>query len=138
MMEENKMRVFLGGTCGNSVWRQEVIKLLNKGIACYNPVVDVWNEEHRLKEVLERETCNYIVYTLTKEMVGVYSIAEVVDDSNKRPENTLLCILEEGFDQEKLKSIHAVVKLIEKNGVDVFYSIYDLVRHLNMLSYTNK
>jgi len=37
------MRVFLGGTCNKSTWRQRLIKLLK--IDYFNPVVDDWNEE---------------------------------------------------------------------------------------------
>ena len=40
------MRVFLGGTCANTTWRNELIPLLEKmGIDYFNPVVDDWTED---------------------------------------------------------------------------------------------
>ncbi|CAG8504421.1 9723_t:CDS:2 [Ambispora gerdemannii] len=42
---------------------------------------------------------------ITQEMLGFYSIAEVVDDSNKRPAKTIFCYLAEGFGEHQLKSL---------------------------------
>ena len=36
-------------------------------------------------------------------MTGVYSVAEVIDDSNKRPEKTIFCYLAYGFDKSQIK-----------------------------------
>lgn len=81
------MKVFLGGTCSGPRWRDELITLLK--CEYYNPIVKNWCEENRLREVQERETSDYVLYEITNGLRGVYSIAEVVDDSNKRPEKTL-------------------------------------------------
>ena len=37
----------------------------------------------------ERETADFVLYGITNYIKGVYSIAEVVDDSNKRPGKTI-------------------------------------------------
>ena len=84
-------RVFLGGTCNESTWRDELIPLLK--VDYFNPVVDDWNEEAQKREIYERENDDIIAYCITPKMTGVYSIAEVVDDSNKRPEKVVLCVL---------------------------------------------
>ena len=81
------MKVFLGGTCSGWKWRDKLQPLLKCDF--YNPIVRNWSEEDRLKEVHERETSDYVLYGITNGIKGVYSIAEVVDDSNKRPEKTL-------------------------------------------------
>ena len=37
------MRVFLGGTCGGSTWRNQIIPMLEKaGINYFDPVVSDW------------------------------------------------------------------------------------------------
>ena len=36
-------KVFLGGTCNESTWRDKLIKMLE--IDYFNPVVDDWTEE---------------------------------------------------------------------------------------------
>ena len=90
-MKKNKNKVFLGGTCNESTWRNDLIKLLK--IDYFNPVVDDWNEEAYQEELRQREICDFCLYVITPKMTGVYSIAEVVDDSNKRPEKTIFCYL---------------------------------------------
>ena len=63
-------------------------------------------------------------------MKGVFSIAEVVDDSNKQPNKTMLCILTTDensyFSKEQLHSLKAVEKMVIENGVKV----YDNLKHL--------
>ena len=71
-------------------------------------------------------------------MTGVYSIAEVVDDSNKRPEKTVFCILEEDgddeFDQSQLKSLKQVAKMVKENGGKVVTSLKSVATYLNTKS----
>ena len=112
------MKVFLGGTCNESTWRQKLIPMLK--IDYFDPVVDDWNEECYQRELKERENCDFCLYVITPKMMGVYSIAEVVDDSNKRPKKTILCVLpndgEESFSAEQKKSLIKVCVMIKKNG----------------------
>lgn len=52
-------------------------------------------------------------------MTGVYSIAEVVDDSNKRPNKTVFYFIEENpalFTKHQLKSLEQVGKMVRANG----------------------
>lgn len=128
------MKIFLGGTCNNSTWRDELIPLLRCDY--FNPVVDDWNDEAYKRELKERETCDYCLYVITSEMKGVYSIGEVVDDSNKRPDKTIFMFLEDGFDSEQIESLEAVGKMIKKNGA--YYPNCSSIRELAMvLNYLN-
>lgn len=126
-------KVFLGGTVNGSMWRDYVMPKLN--IDYYNPVVDDWNEKAYQQELHEREHCDYCVYVLTPKMTGVYSIAEVVDDSNKRPTKTIYCMLlkDEGdeFTKAQGKSLRAVGRMVEDNGGQWFESLDDMVLFLN-------
>ena len=128
-------RVFLGGTCNESIWRDLLIPMLK--IDYFNPVVDDWTPECQAEEIRQREQCDFCLYTITPRMTGVYSIAEVVDDSNKRPEKTIFCILEtdptggKQFTKEQVKSIEAVGKMVERNGGKLFRSLKDVADYLN-------
>ena len=142
-------KVFLGGTCNESTWRDKLIKLLE--IDYFNPVVDDWTEECYREELRQREICDYCLYVITPRMTGVYSIAEVVDDSNKRPEKTIFCILKydlsdykmkiegdkkvrryvETFKPEQLKSLDKVGAMVEKNGGKYFRSLSEVAEFLN-------
>lgn len=132
-----KTKVFLGGTCNNSTWRDKLIPLLK--IDYFNPVVDDWTPECQDEEIRQRESCDYCLYTITPKMTGVYSIAEVVDDSNKRPGKTILCVLDEdnesSFSETQIKSLKQVKEMIKNNGANVFDSLEDIASFLNK---TNK
>ena len=127
------MKVFLGGTCNESTWRDELIELLEIGY--FNPVVDDWTPECQAEEIRQRAECDFCLYTITPLMTGVYSIAEVVDDSNKRPPGTVFCVLAQDGGKEftpgQLRSLAAVAAMIERNGGRAFTSLGDCARFLN-------
>ncbi|HNF72487.1 MAG TPA: nucleoside 2-deoxyribosyltransferase domain-containing protein [Chitinophagaceae bacterium] len=130
---EQARRVFLGGTCNGSLWRDAVIPLLK--IDYFNPVVENWTPADLENELKERERCSDYLYVITPRMEGFYSIAELVDDSNKRPEKTLCCFLtdDEGkhFSFTQWRSIKAIKEMLIRNGVQVFETIDEVIRFLN-------
>jgi hypothetical protein len=115
-------KVFLGGTCNESKWRELLIPMLK--IDYFNPVVEDWTEECQAEEIRQRAKCDFSLYVITPKMAGVYAIAEAVQDSCRRPEKTLFCILPEDdgveFNVGQLRSFMAVFDLIELNGAQVF------------------
>lgn len=123
------MKVFLGGTCSGYKWRDDLIPLLKCNY--YNPIVKNWSEADRLREVHERETADYVLYVITSGIKGVYSIAEIIDDSNKRPEKTILCVLYDGIEKTMAHSLEAVVNLAKSNGITVCQSLPDIAEFLN-------
>ena len=131
------MKVFLGGTCNNSTWRDKIIPLLEeKGIEYFNPVVENWTEECQLREIEERKNCDFCLYVITPKMMGVYSIAEVIDDSNKRPDKTIFCFLTEdtehfNFNGQQEKSLTQVGKMVQQNGGAWFSRLETIVTYLD-------
>jgi hypothetical protein len=123
------MKVFLGGTCSGYNWRSKLERVLKCDY--YNPVVKDWNEQHRLREVQERETADYVLYVITSGIKGVYSIAEVVDDSHKRPDKTIFCVLYENMDRQMAHSLRATANLLKDNGIRCFESLSDTAKFLN-------
>lgn len=146
---KNYKKVFLGGTCNESTWRDKLIPMLN--IDYFNPVVDDWTEECYQEELKQREMCDYCLYVITPRMTGVYSIAEVVDDSNKRPNKTVFCVLTEDrnpicdftelplpkltFNEAQMKSLDKVGVMVERNGGKYFKSLEDVANYLNLEKY---
>jgi hypothetical protein len=125
-------KVFLGGTCNGSNWREILIPLLKMNY--FNPVVENWTPECQQREIEERENCDFCLYVITPKMTGVYSIAEVVDDSNKRPSKTIFCFLNEdgseSFNKHQLKSLTQVGKMVRDNGGKVFNSLQEISEYL--------
>lgn len=132
------MKVFLGGTCNESTWRDNLISLLK--IDYFNPVVEDWTEECMAEEIKQRELCDYVLYVLTPLMIGTYAIAEAVDDSNKRPEKTLFCYLEQDMNNEgkypvfskgQIRSLNQVRNMIKQNGAETFETLAQVADWLN-------
>ena len=129
-------KVFLGGTCNESTWRNDLIEMLK--IDFFNPVVEDWTPECMAEERKQREICDFVLYTITPKMTGAYSIAEVVDDSNKRPERTLFCLLDEDegllFTEGQRRSLGQVLEMVKRNGGKTFVSLYSVAEYLNLNS----
>ena len=127
------MKVFLGGTCAESKWRETLIpKLLCN---YFNPVVEDWTEECQAIEEEEKVICDYHLYVITPKMQGVFSIAEVVNDSMKLKDKCVFCVTKEDDDREwtkgEKKSLDATSRLIANNGGTVLYSLDEVASFLN-------
>jgi hypothetical protein len=134
------MKVFLGGTCNESTWRNQIIPMLD--IDFFNPVVEDWTEDCMKIEIEERQNSDFCLYAITPKMAGVYSIAEVIDDSNKRPEKTILVLLrsdeDDYFTNEQFKSLDAVAKMVKLNGGQVFSDLESVAKYMNDKSVNKK
>ncbi len=126
-------KVFLGGTCNESDWRDRIIPVLQ--IDYFNPVVDDWTPACMVEELRQREACDFCLYVITPRMTGVYATAEVVDDSNKRPEKTIFVPLfndkDLTFDAGQWKSLNAVRRLVKANGAQVFFDLLRAAYYMN-------
>lgn len=126
-------KVFLGGTCNGSTWRDRIIPLLE--IDYYNPVVNEWDGKSCERELEEREKCDYCLYALTPLMEGAYSVAELVDDSNKRPEKTIFVWLERdgdaAFSAHQKKAMEKIAAMVKRNGAHCFETIEAAAAFLN-------
>jgi hypothetical protein len=126
------MKVFLGGTsCSN--WRNKIIPLLK--IDYFHPIVNDWTNEAYRKELEAKEECDYLLFVITPEMQGCYSIAEAVDFSNKNPDRLMFCVLDnyndKKFDEFNVRSLRATINLIKGNGGRIFNTLKAAAVFLN-------
>ena len=129
-MKKNK--VALLGTCGNSTWREFLLKNVN--VPMFNPVVSDWTPEcQEIEEYEKNIVCNIHFYCITKEMSGVYSVAEMVNSSYQKDKITIVQIVPEGFDTHQLKSLKATVELLNRNGA-IAYIDSDINRAARILN----
>lgn len=129
-------KIFLGGTCNNSTWRSQIEKIVQ--VAMFNPVVDDWTEECQAIEMDEKENkCDIHLYVITSQMIGVFSIAEVIDSVHNKTKKTLLHVIPDGFDKGQLKSLKAVVNLVKLRG-GIAYIDEELNRTARVLNYAFK
>lgn len=123
-------KVFLGGTCNSSTWRDVLIPMLS--IGHFNPVVPDRTPECMAEELRQREQCDILLYTLTPAMVGFTSVAEAVEDSIKRPHKTVLCLLGPWPDKHTQKCAALLAEQVERNtGRKVFTDLGELAEYLN-------
>lgn len=138
-----KVTVFLGGTCADSTWREELMEMVDTSkIDAFNPVVSDWTPECQVIEDEHRKNDDICLYTITPEGEGFYSFVEVIDDSNKRPEKTVLCLLTEAngksFEGHMKKCAVKTATLAAENGANVVTSLEELANYLNSLEKTNQ
>jgi hypothetical protein len=153
---DRKKLIFLGGTCNETTWRDKLIPKLDadyhmpldftwdKDVTklsndSFNPVVKNWTPADYQKELEVRASADYLVYVITPAMSGVYSIAEVIDDSNKKPSKTIFCYLRTDevkgkfykFNEGQCRSLDAVGKMVVTNGAKWFKSLDEIISYLN-------
>ena len=123
-------KVFLGGTCNGSTWRDEIIPKLDCDF--FNPVVDDWNEECQAEEERQKNReCDIHLYVITSDMMGVFSIAEAVQSSNDPSCTTVFTVIQDGFSTSQTKSLKAVSDLVNRNGAYTFHDLDNTTAQLN-------
>lgn len=123
-------KVFLGGTCGDSIWRDELEPQI-ENIDYFNPVVEGWDEAAQKEEDRQKALCNTHLYGFTKEQAGAYSFFEVAY-SLYQNKNVLLLILDIKDNKQFTTTIDKIISdLSDDPNVEIFYDIDSLVKHLN-------
>lgn len=112
-------KVFLGGTCNGSTWRDKLIPMLT--VNYFNPVVEDWTPECQKEEIWQKNIiCDIHLYVITPKMKGVFSIAEAIESAMTEWKKCVFCILgvdgNEEFDKTQIKSLEAVGSMVERHG----------------------
>ena len=129
-------KVFLGGTCAESTWREELMSLIQ--VNFFNPVVDDWTPDCQEIEVVEKNlNCNIHLYVITSDMLGTFSIAEAIESSMTCGKQTILHIIPGGFGQQAIKSFKAVCDMVVKHG-GIAYIDEELARTAGVINYCYK
>lgn len=117
--EDKPQRFFLGGTTAGTGWRDEIIpELKSRGLDYFDPRVPDWTEEARQKEEEEKEKCDTMLFLITPEMQGVFSIAEVINSSWEVVSSgsgfVYFAILEDGWDEPRWRSLQATLEMVKE------------------------
>jgi hypothetical protein len=115
-------KIFLGGTCANTTWREEFIEAVKPfGIECFNPVVKDWTPEcQAIEEDEKNNKCDTHLYVITKEMMGTYSIAEIINSAwqavvyGTTVSFVVFAVLDEGtWQKHEIKSFDATMNMVK-------------------------
>lgn len=125
-------KVFLGGTCNGSTWRESLIPVLS--VDYFNPVVDDWTPDCQQEEENQKNLfCNIHLYVITSDMTGTFSIAEAIESAMTPGKVTLFHVLPDGFGKGQVKSLQAVADMVTKHG-GIAYIDEDLHRTARILN----
>jgi len=111
--------VFLGGTVGNSKWRDSFTeRLVAAGVEkerIFNPVVADWNEEFQAKEDAAKLSSDYLLfYVCNTEQdgnpVSTYGIVEAVMHLYDKPKVTVVVFDLKGLEGHVLKALKKTEK----------------------------
>ena len=126
-LTRNDYLIITGDFGGGWKWRNVLIPMLKCNY--YNPMVR--NRSDKEDENREKANSDYNLYVITPGLRGVYSIAEIVDDSNKCPEKTLVCILYDEFHHGMDRSLKEVEDLAQSNGAIILHTLHEVADYLN-------
>lgn len=128
-------KVFLGGTCNKSNWRDSFKEELN--CLYFDPVVEDWTPADSLKEEREKLASNIHLYVLTPEGNNFYSIAEVIASATNKEKITVLVLLYDyngmAWNADDRRSMNAVMRLAESYGAKGFTNLSTAINFINNL-----
>ena len=122
--------VFLGGTCANSTWREELIKQLHGGVPFFDPQVAEWTEADAAREDACKPVAKYNVFVITGDALGTYSGWEIHEEASKDASKLVFCTVGELPDNQ-VKGINKIKKGLVKMGAIVCESLDEIADILN-------
>jgi hypothetical protein len=135
--------LFLGGTCANNRWREEIVipTLLKSGVpenAIFNPNLGpgMWNEEAQTLEDQAKQSCALMVYYIgdTRDGSGVslYSAVEATMALYDDPERTLVVIDPTGTEGHVKQALNKIVKDLRRRfpKAVIADNLQELIAHI--------
>jgi hypothetical protein len=145
------MKIFLGGTI-DSVWRKEFISFLeDEHIDYYNPVITgrSWNLDDALEEERQKTICDQILFVITPNMKGFYSIWEMAAIAHLVPSKLVICFTKEDreltivddwdvylrntWNDQQIRSIVEISNRCQELNIPFYKDIFSLHQHYRLL-----
>ena len=120
-----KLSVFLGGTCGSSTWRENLTEMLGESVDAFNPVVPDWTPECQAVEDAHKENDDIVLYVITPETPGTYSISEITRSSITQPERTMICVIPEANGKAFDEAVNSIIPQCPDLGVGIHLNIIE-------------
>ena len=133
---EFKNSVFLGGTCGVSTWREELmfnLQFEENNIILVDPrVEDYVYERDSILEEIAKENCKAVIFgiTNTANTASIYSFVEASWLAAKGKNIIVYCNLEEFEDGPVKKSIKNSLGFFASKGIKIVKTINELAKEV--------
>lgn len=131
-MENYSNTAFLGGTCGDSIWRDKLIPLLNPNVDFFNPQLapGTWTPEDSVREDACKKAARFNVFGITGDASSAYSFFEIAEELCKNPKRVIFAPLGD-LPQISKSSIKVIKQKVLDKGGHVFETLEDLATFLN-------
>lgn len=122
--------VFLGGTCGKSTWRAELISLLDDTVPYFDPMVNSWTKEDGEREDVCKPLAAYNVFVITPDGLSTYTGWELHEEASRAPEKLIFCTVGE-IPSTQIKRINKIKNALIEMGSTVCNSLEEIAKFLN-------
>ena len=124
--------VFLGGTCGNSTWRAELIPMLSENVKYFNPQLapGAWTPEDSIREDEYKKVARYNLFGITGDAPSAYSFFEIAEMLAVHPERVIFAPLGT-LPQISKDSIEVIKEKVLGKGGWFFDNLEELAEFLN-------
>ncbi|MBP5655983.1 hypothetical protein J6X15_00120 [Candidatus Saccharibacteria bacterium] len=127
--------VFLGGTCGDTTWRRDLIAMLDPEIPFFDPQLGPgeWNDEAAAAETACKKEAKYQVYVIVEGNASPRSQFEAGHTAAKLGPRMIFAYLGDLSDKKDhlQKAIRADIGDMLEDGVIVCHSIEEVAAALN-------
>lgn len=126
--------IFLGGSCGNTVWRSEIVipYLKKRAITYYDPQRPVWSENMIYEEALAKESSKLFLFVLDPGTINATSFLEIAYFAARRAPKLVVVFLgrQEWSDKahpmdlpDRIRTIHLLEAILNRHCVPMLTSI---------------
>uniref|UniRef100_A0A8R1TNU9 Uncharacterized protein n=1 Tax=Onchocerca volvulus TaxID=6282 RepID=A0A8R1TNU9_ONCVO len=134
--------VFLGGSCGNTVWRRDLVipYLEKRAISYYDPQRSVWNEHMINEESVAKENSNLFLFVLDPATVNATSFLEIAHFAARKAPKLVVVFLGQSEWKERAhpedlpdrqRSCDLLDDILTMHDVPVLQSIQDALRYID-------
>ncbi len=122
--------VFMGGTCANSTWRADLIKMLNDNVPYFDPQVADWTPEDAAREDACKPVAGINLFVITGDSLGTYSGWEICEEAHRAPEKLIFCTVGE-LPANQVKGIAKIKKGLIAKGARVCETLEEVAELIN-------
>ena len=116
---------FLGGTCANSTWRQDLIAMLNDNVPYFDPQVADWTPADAERKDACKPVAKLNVFVITGDALGTYSDREIHEEAVKDPSKLIFCTVGT-LPENQVKGIAKIKKGLTRMGATVCESLEEV------------
>lgn len=126
--------IFLGGSCGNTVWRREIVipYLKKRAITYFDPQRPVWNENMIQEEQFAKENSRLFLFVLDPGTINATSFIEIAYFAARKAPKLVVVFLgkREWSDKahpmdlpDRIRTVNLVEAILKRHSVPMLTSI---------------